>query len=118
MLPSIRPGQFLDGLLVAQVRCLDTNSSDESGNLSAEARLFELHHGHGQVLGLIESRSASVDIDHELLPSRSDRRVETFPCLETSAETNGPNPTRFEEETVATNHHTLAGRTARERREN
>ena len=118
MLPSISPGQFLNGLLVPQVRCLDTNSPDESGDLSTEAGLLELHHGHGQVLRLVESRSASIDVDHELLPSWSDRRVETFPCLETSTEADGPNSARFEEEPVTTNHYTLAGGAIGKRGEN
>ena len=100
------------------MRCLDTNTPDESGDLSTEARLLELHHGHGQVLGLVEGGSASIDVDHELLPSRSDRGVEAFPCLETSTETDGPNSARFEEEPVTANHYTLASGTARERGEN
>jgi len=72
VLTSVGVGQFLDRLLVAQVRGLDTNSPDESGGLGTEARVLELYHGHGQVLRLIESGSASIDIDHELFPSRSD----------------------------------------------
>ena len=65
-------GQFLDGLLVAQMRSLDTNSPDKSSGTGTEAGLLKLYHGHGQVLRLIESRSASVDIDHKLLPGWSD----------------------------------------------
>lgn len=118
MLPSGSPSQFLNGLLVAQMRGFDTNSPNKSGDLSAEAGILELHHSHGQILRLIESCSASIDIDHELLPSRPDRRVEAFPCLETSAETDGPNSARFEEEPVTTDHHTLAGGAVRKRGEN
>jgi len=97
---------------------LDTNSPDESGGLSAKAGLLELYHGHGQVLGLIESRSTSIDVNHELLPSRSDRRVESFPRLEASAETHGPHSARPEEEPVTTNHYTLSGGAVGKRGEN
>jgi hypothetical protein len=87
---------------------LDTNSPDEGSGLSTEAVVLELHHGHGQVLRLIESRSASIDVDHELFPSRSDRRIEAFPRLEASAKTNGPDSAGSEEEPVAANHYTLS----------
>ena len=108
---------FLDSFLVAEVSGLDTNSPDESSGLGTETMVLELHHGHGQILRLIKSRSASIDVDHKLLPSRSDRRVETFPCLQTSTKTYGAHSARPEEEPVAADHYTLSSRTIRKRSE-
>ena len=108
VLASIKPMQSLDSLLVAEVCGLDANPLDESRGLRPDTMVLKLHHDHGQILRLIESRSASIDVDHELLPSRSDRGVETLPCLEASAETYGFHSTRSEEELVAADHYALS----------
>ena len=100
------------------MRSLDANSFHESSLLSTEAVVPELHHGHGQVLRLVEGGSTSIDIDHKLLPGWSDRRVETFPCLETPTKTHRPHSARSEEESVAADHHTLSGGAVRKRGEN
>ena len=110
--------QSLDGLLVSKVGGLDANPPDESGSLGTEAVIPELVHGHGQVLWLIESGRTSVDVDHELFPSRSNGRVETLPGLEASAEADRSHTARSEEEPIATNHDTLTSGTTWERREN
>ena len=118
VLAGVQLMQFLNGLLVAQMRGLHSNSFDEPGGVSIPTVLAELPHGYGQILGLIEGRSTSIDVDHELLPSWSNRRVETFPCLDASAKAYRSHSTRSEEESVATNHDTLPSGAAWKRGEN
>lgn len=102
---SSKLGHGLDGLSVAQMRSRYPKALDKCVHLGPEARVAEGYHGVCQVARRVKGRGANVDIDHQLVESRTHRGIKAFPRFKTSPERHGRRRGGWEEEPITADQH-------------